>query len=74
MEKKAEQTAKIQNMQGNECYPVMPIYPVMPMPFDPFCPQFTLSEAMNKGTLFKWLYDPYTVNDCPTPRKRGLFC
>ncbi|OEH85556.1 hypothetical protein BHU72_15040 [Desulfuribacillus stibiiarsenatis] len=50
--------------------PVMPIYPVLPMPFDPFCPQFSPQEALEKGTLFKWLYDPYV----PTmPRRRGLF-
>ncbi|WP_083248268.1 spore coat associated protein CotJA [Desulfuribacillus stibiiarsenatis] len=48
----------------------MPIYPVLPMPFDPFCPQFSPQEALEKGTLFKWLYDPYV----PTmPRRRGLF-
>ncbi|MCF6094602.1 spore coat associated protein CotJA [Microaerobacter geothermalis] len=40
-------------------YPPMNYPPVLPMPFDPFIDQFPLSVALKKGTLFKWLYDPY---------------
>lgn len=39
----------------------MLIPPVKPMPMQPYnyTNQFSLSEALEKGTLFKWLYDPY---------------
>lgn len=42
-------------------YPPIPIPPVKPMPMPPqdFSNQFSLSEALKIGTLFKWLYDPY---------------
>ncbi|MBO8173207.1 MAG: spore coat associated protein CotJA [Bacillaceae bacterium] len=40
-------------------YPPVNIPPVKPIPFDTFSGQFPLSVALRKGTLFKWLYDPY---------------
>lgn len=42
-------------------YPPILIPPVKPMPTPPqdFQNQFSLKEALQKGTLFKWLYDPY---------------
>jgi len=42
-------------------YPPIIIPPVKPMPRSPFDYQqrFSLREALMKGTLFKWLYDPY---------------
>lgn len=42
-------------------YPPIPFPPVKPMPKPPkdYSDQFPLREALMKGTLFKWLYDPY---------------
>jgi len=42
-------------------YPPIPFPPVKPMPAPPadYLNQFSYSQALNKGTLFKWLYDPY---------------
>ena len=44
-------------------YPPTPFPPVKPMPMPPkdYMDRFTLREALDKGTLFKWLYDPYEV-------------
>ncbi len=43
-------------------YPPIPIPPVKPMPVPPldYTNQFSLNEALQLGTLFKSLYDPYT--------------
>lgn len=35
------------------------IPPVKPYPPDPYINQYPLPEALYKGTLFRWLYDPY---------------
>ncbi|MFD2371189.1 hypothetical protein ACFSO0_14800 [Brevibacillus sp. GCM10020057] len=35
-----------------------PIAPVKPCPPDPYINQFTLAEALQKGTLFPWLSEP----------------
>ena len=40
-------------------YPPIHVPPVKPYPADPYIDQFTLSEALMAGTLFRWLYDPY---------------
>ncbi|GBF10945.1 spore coat associated protein CotJA [Tepidibacillus sp. HK-1] len=42
-------------------YPPIPIPPVKPMPGPgrDYLDQYSLPKALEKGTLFKWLYDPY---------------
>ncbi|WP_132767102.1 spore coat associated protein CotJA [Tepidibacillus fermentans] len=42
-------------------YPPIPIPPVkrIPLPPQDYTKQFPLDKALMKGTLFKWLYDPY---------------
>lgn len=42
-------------------YPPIPIPPVKPMPVPPldYTDQFPLNVALQKGTLFKFLFDPY---------------
>lgn len=56
------------HMKGKElepsAYPPMPVCPVRPMPFDQLYPQFPLPEAIMRGTLFPWLYDPYHPEHC----------
>lgn len=37
----------------------VPVPPVKPYPPDPYIDQFSLVEALQTGTLFRWLYDPY---------------
>lgn len=48
-------------MHRRRQYPPMPISPVKPMPAPPqdYFDRFSPREALKKGTLFKWLYDPY---------------
>ncbi|MFT9488088.1 spore coat associated protein CotJA [Tepidibacillus infernus] len=42
-------------------YPPISIPPVKPMPGPgrDYLDQYSLPKALEKGTLFKWLYDPY---------------
>ncbi|MBO8162352.1 MAG: spore coat associated protein CotJA [Brevibacillus sp.] len=40
-------------------YPPINLPPVKAYPPDPYIDQFSLPEALRKGTLFRWLYDPY---------------
>ncbi|WP_139489757.1 spore coat associated protein CotJA [Brevibacillus dissolubilis] len=40
-------------------YPPINLPPVKPYPPDPYIDQYPLSEALRRGTLFRWLYDPY---------------
>jgi hypothetical protein len=40
-------------------YPPINLPPVKPYPPDPYLDQFNLHDAMRRGTLFRWLYDPY---------------
>lgn len=42
-------------------YPPVPFPTVKPMPAPPadYLKQFSYGKALDKGTLFKWLYDPY---------------
>lgn len=35
-----------------------PIAPIKPYPPDPYINQFTLAEALQRGTLFPWLSEP----------------
>ncbi len=46
-------------------YPPIPFPPVKEMPMPPYdyLDQFSLAEALEKGTLFRWLYDPYYKRD-----------
>ncbi len=44
---------------GGGGYPPISLPPVRPYPPDPFINQFPLPEALRRGTLFCWLYDPY---------------
>lgn len=48
-------------MFRRRAYPPMLIPPVKPMPVPPrdYTDQFPYYEALEKGTLFRWLYDPY---------------
>jgi len=42
-------------------YPPVPIPPVKPMPIQrqEVMQQYNIKTALQLGTLFKWLYDPY---------------
>lgn len=43
-------------------YPQAPIYPIPPVkqaPADTYKGKFDIYTALDKGTLFQWLYDPY---------------
>ncbi len=40
-------------------YPPINLPPVRPYPPDPYIDQYPLPEALERGTLFRWLYDPY---------------
>lgn len=45
--------------QLRQAYPPVHLPPVKPYPPDPYIDQFPLPEALYRGTLFRWLYDPY---------------
>ncbi|MGD9676840.1 MAG: hypothetical protein AB7V16_00545 [Vulcanibacillus sp.] len=42
-------------------YPPIPMPPVKPMPTPPldYTEQFPINVALQNGTLFKYLFDPY---------------
>ncbi|GAA4716182.1 hypothetical protein [Brevibacillus fulvus] len=40
-------------------YPPIHVPPAKAFPPDPYIDQFPLPEALQTGTLFRWLYDPY---------------
>lgn len=42
---------------------LLPIPPVKPKPNNTYTDQFDIYTALQKGTLFRWLYDPY-VQKC----------